>query len=226
MPNNQELSPVITEAKLLQFYNTYVKPYINAESGGHEIMNEGASSALTQRETMVLQAPLFAEDDSTNETTNLNVDVDADLSSFPVPGNTKAPDMQVYINNPSDGQSIIYNGTNQRWENGGGIQKYSTTEQIIGTWIDGKPVYEKIIDCGYASTSDPMNLTVAHNISNIDIVIQSFGSAKSVGGGGFPLPFNYKSGSTELIISSILFMPAFSSDVTALSASLTAALVH
>lgn len=85
MSNNQDLSPVITEAKLLQFYNTYVKPYINAESGGHEIMNEGEVTALTQRETMVLNAPLFAEDDSTNEATNLNVDVDADLSSFPIP---------------------------------------------------------------------------------------------------------------------------------------------
>lgn len=30
----------------------------------------------------------------------------------------------------------------------GGQHTYSTEEQVVGTWIDGKPVYEKIIDVG------------------------------------------------------------------------------
>ena len=47
---------------------------------------------------------------------------------------------------------------------------YSTTEHIVGTWIDGKPVYQKTIDCG----TGPNNTikSVNHNISNISKVIR------------------------------------------------------
>ena len=33
---------------------------------------------------------------------------------------------------------------------------YSTEEQVIGKWIDGKPLYQRIIDCG-AIPSGPQN---------------------------------------------------------------------
>ena len=29
-----------------------------------------------------------------------------------------------------------------------GLHHYSTTEQVVGTWIDGKPIYEKTWDLG------------------------------------------------------------------------------
>jgi hypothetical protein len=41
-----------------------------------------------------------------------------------------------------------YNSTTQKWENAdesGGGHTYSTTEQEIGTWSDGKTLYEKVI---------------------------------------------------------------------------------
>lgn len=41
---------------------------------------------------------------------------------------------------------------------------YSTDEQIIGTWVDGKTLYEKTIDCGNISAST--GKSIAHNISN------------------------------------------------------------
>ena len=40
---------------------------------------------------------------------------------------------------------------------------YSTTEKKIGKWIDGKPLYGKIINCGSSRVSE----SIAHNISNI-----------------------------------------------------------
>lgn len=45
------------------------------------------------------------------------------------------------------------------------LHTYSTTEKRIGTWIDGKPLYRKVIDFGYL----PNNSTKAvnHNITNI-----------------------------------------------------------
>lgn len=37
---------------------------------------------------------------------------------------------------------------------------YSTTETVIGTWIDGKPIYRKVIPTGQISSALK---TVAHN---------------------------------------------------------------
>ena len=54
-----------------------------------------------------------------------------------------------------------------------GLHHYSTTEQVIGTWIDGKPIYEKTINVGhnYGSPSGvirPLDYTVSElNIDNI-----------------------------------------------------------
>jgi len=49
----------------------------------------------------------------------------------------------VNLSSPSDGQILIYNATSNKWVNGGIGHNYSTTEHVIGTWIDGKPLYEK-----------------------------------------------------------------------------------
>lgn len=54
---------------------------------------------------------------------------------------------------------------------------YSTTEQVVGTWIDGKPVYEKTIDCG-AISANTWNQT-ATGVDNIDNVISIGGFVKS-----------------------------------------------
>ena len=41
---------------------------------------------------------------------------------------------------------------------------YSTTEKIIGTWIDGKPIYQKTVSCGALPNNTTKN--VAHGITN------------------------------------------------------------
>ncbi len=54
---------------------------------------------------------------------------------------------------------------------------YSTDEHIIGTWIDGKTLYEKTIDFG----AIPNNTTksVAHGINNLSMVVSWNGCMKS-----------------------------------------------
>lgn len=52
----------------------------------------------------------------------------------------------------------------------GGIKKgdnYSTNEQVIGTWINGKPLYRKSI----SFTPTPTSQTISLNIDNIDICV-------------------------------------------------------
>ena len=51
---------------------------------------------------------------------------------------------------------------------------YSTAEKIIGTWIDGKPIYQKTVDCGTLQTTQSQstkNWEVSHGVSNIDTVV-------------------------------------------------------
>ena len=52
------------------------------------------------------------------------------------------------------------------------LDVYSTEEKIIGTWIDGRPVYQKTLNLGSISG----NSSISHGISNLDMVINSYGS--------------------------------------------------
>lgn len=63
------------------------------------------------------------------------------------------------------------NGKMRTSEGGGGgsTHDYSTTEQVVGTWIDGKPLYEKVIVKNNIEIQ--ADVTIAHNISNIELVI-------------------------------------------------------
>lgn len=76
-----------------------------------------------------------------------------------------------------------------------GLHHYSTTEQVIGTWIDGKPLYEKtfqdvlpiIINGTNSSKSiDVSSLNISKVINNNAMVITS--------GGNYDLPYSYNDG--------------------------------
>lgn len=47
---------------------------------------------------------------------------------------------------------------------------YSEEEREIGVWIDGKPLYQKTVDCGYLPNTTEK--TVSHSIQNIDKIIK------------------------------------------------------
>jgi len=66
------------------------------------------------------------------------------------------------------------------------IKSYFTTEQPTGgKWIDGKPIYSKVIDCGTLPNATAKS--VAHNISNLGRIINISGFAYS-GANTSPLP--------------------------------------
>ena len=71
-----------------------------------------------------------------------------------------------------DGQGIVYDATSQKWKNGmvGGGHTYSTTEQVVGTWIDGSPVYEKTYSTSIASGETYVNIPFS-DITNLSSVI-------------------------------------------------------
>ena len=66
--------------------------------------------------------------------------------------------------------------------------KYSTSEKVIGEWIDGKPLYRKTISFGALPNAGTK--TVAHGISNLKRVVHMYGySFRSSDNVHFPLPF-------------------------------------
>lgn len=76
---------------------------------------------------------------------------------------------------------------------GRNITTYSTTETRVGTWIDGKPIYRKVINFGNLPNST--NKKISHNIDNIETIINIGGYATEVGistKNFYPLPLQYK----------------------------------
>jgi hypothetical protein len=67
------------------------------------------------------------------------------------------------------GQNIVLNGSTIS-----SPISYSTTEKVVGTWIDGKSLYQKTVDLGYGpkgTSSSPVTKTVNHGISNIKRIV-------------------------------------------------------
>ena len=77
------------------------------------------------------------------------------------------------FSNLTNGQVPKYNATTQKWENanesGGGSIDYSTSEQRIGTWIDGKPLYQKTVTVPNTSAWSN-NSTFSNGVSDADMI--------------------------------------------------------
>ena len=71
---------------------------------------------------------------------------------------------------------------------------YSTSEvKTNATWIDGKPIYKKTIDCG--ALPNATGKSVAHGITNLGDLVKLEGGAIFPGYNWIPLPYPDQSGS-------------------------------
>jgi len=96
---------------------------------------------------------------------------------------------------------------------GGGSVNYSLTEQVIGTWIDGKPLYQ--ISFEYHGNIPSNSTTVLGNATalSIETYVGGFGSAYESGWGwaSFPesdirLRYNETNGNIQISTQSIGFV--------------------
>lgn len=75
---------------------------------------------------------------------------------------------------------------------GGGGHTYSTTEQVVGEWIDGSTLYEKTVSFG--ALPDTNTKTVAHGISGFDVIFIEKAFAMDTSGGYYiELPYSVAS---------------------------------
>ncbi len=70
------------------------------------------------------------------------------------------------------------------WEKAA-FQKYSTSETVVGSWADGKPIYRKVVHITNPQTSNTDYDLVSNVISN---VIKLYGYMKVSNGAKFPVP--------------------------------------
>lgn len=77
-----------------------------------------------------------------------------------------------------------------------GLNEYSTSEQVIGTWIDGKPLYRKTFTSTIANGSTEK--TIPLGISNADVIyIDSGNSYINFTTGGSTVQLGFYSASTD-----------------------------
>lgn len=89
-----------------------------------------------------------------------------------------------FLNNSEIYTRMQNNGTWNNWTIISG--EYSTNEKIIGTWIDGKPIYRKTFT--FTTPSGNQDYTINTNISNIGTVISCTGGIIASNGSLIPIP--------------------------------------
>ena len=91
----------------------------------------------------------------------------------------------VTANNMNEMQNILNDNISEEV-----LDVYSTTEQRIGTWIDGKPIYRKVVY--YGNLPNATAKSVAHNISNLKQVITINGCCFDGNNAYYTLPLVYR----------------------------------
>lgn len=93
-------------------------------------------------------------------------------------------DVDIDAQTLTDGQGIVYDAIAQKWKNGsvggGGGHTYSTTEQVVGTWIDGRDVYEKTFQSTTPSTVNTVSIIEDISSLNVDVPILLTGNVGNV----------------------------------------------
>lgn len=74
---------------------------------------------------------------------------------------------------------------------------YSTEETAIGKWVDGRPIYRKVLISTLPSNAD--NKEVAHGIQNIDIVVSAVGSGVNSSGYFVNYPYSDPEGKVTMV---------------------------
>lgn len=134
------------------------------------------------RNSLDQEMPLTIDVKSANSRTNtLNDDV-AIMNGYLYIGNNITFDNFVIYPQLEEGNSVSNYATYQNLD---GYDNYSTGEEKIGTWIDGKSLYRKVVNIGTL----PNNTSGGgpHGISNINLIVKIYGYCTN--GSAFrPLP--------------------------------------
>lgn len=163
----------VSQQDLQDFYHK-ILPYMGGSSGGggHTI-EDAEGTDLTQRDTLQFGEGFKAEDDDTNKKTVISPDVmqSGDMSDIITPLPTVQPR----------------------------YQKYSTEEQVVGEWIDGKPIYAKTIADIVLTTNNSWYYPLDDSSGwNMDKMIKLEGFMEDTGSNPIKVPIPYNDGTNHV----------------------------
>lgn len=76
---------------------------------------------------------------------------------------------------------------------------YSTEEKRVGTWIDGKPTYRKVVTYTLREVHSTGTMGIPHSIQNLKAIINLSTSSSTTDGAGFLFPCGtYQGGNTSV----------------------------
>ena len=167
---------------------------IKEEAGGTADLSTGSWSFEWALTTLENCEYIVIDFSNNNGDGNLNTSV----TNIQVEYGTQKTEFEPYVNNTISvlNKNGVYEEINNKE-----LRAYSTEEQVIGTWIDGKPLYQKTIVLPNGTGSkNPINLMYAdYGMPMLDTVFvtqPSFYSHHDVGGNVITSPFNFYDGST------------------------------
>lgn len=138
-------------------YRSSLKGAGNGSGDSGHTVTDG-TTIYTQRPVLQFDSPLTVQDDSENEATKVGVETGAvvDFSEFELPSSSG----------------------NQSGQNNNPLRNYSTTEQIVGTWTDGKPLYERLFLDVIHIVNTTTHLEQSLGLSNIDFAFLDMAFAR------------------------------------------------
>lgn len=140
-----------------------IQTFPKGSGGGHVVLDTNGTAV--DQEKKLQFTGLDVSDDSTNEKTEVKaVGLNADSLN------------DIIQSASVQGNAVASNGL-----------VYSTTEQIVGKWIDGKPLYQKTVGIGAESSTGMKTYTIS--IANTDLVMVDFSHS-----------FQYRTSGTKEII--------------------------
>ena len=76
-----------------------------------------------------------------------------------------------------------------------GLGEYSTTEKIVGKWINGKPIYRTVLNIGTVTSQKSF---ITHNIANLGKLVNLYGTFNRNDNAQQTIPGNYTNWETYL----------------------------
>lgn len=188
-PNFNLIQPEETDPfkDFLAWYNATLA-IIDANLGGggskHTIIDENGQT-LPNRTYLEFTGGVQVTDDAQNNKTLVNITGGGGGSS------TLAGLTDVNLTSPTNGQVLTYDNSSHKWINAnpsGSMHVYSTTEKVVGEWIDGKPLYEITVDVG--ALPNRATKSVNYGVADVKAIVKLYGIGIASTGVCCPLPFS------------------------------------
>lgn len=112
----------------------------------------------------------------------------SDLNEIKNVVNTNDDNMGLLNNLNTTDKTSMVNAINEVNTNDIRRSTYTTSEQVIGKWIDSKPLYRKVLNVGIVTTQKTY---ITHNIANLGKLVNLYGTCNRNDNVQQTIPANY-----------------------------------